>query len=97
LCERTFDIEQMLLAALARDSKRARCARRALILLRFHLAASSARFAESSMIRAHKLRRTDPARAAASGSKLASVIPGMVFASRTVGSPSSGKSTSTRE
>src|SRR6266404_716017 len=81
------NIEKMLLAPLARIGN-------ALVswahpfVLHFHFVAR--RFAESSMIRRHNSAYPMPAAAAASGRRLASVIPGIVFTSRTLGSPSSG-------
>src|SRR5262249_9090303 len=61
-----------------------------------HLRFISVRARESAIMRAQRSIYLIPAAAAASGSKLASVIPGMLFTSNTNGSPESESSTSTR-
>src|SRR5205085_6856946 len=91
-----FHIQQMLLFALARVGN-------ALIAGPFAGGTAQSHFAPSRRARDSSIMRRQsssyliPAAAAASGSKLASVIPGIVFTSKTLGSAFSGNSTSTRE
>src|SRR5216117_2476313 len=90
-----FHIQQMLLFALARVGNA--------LIARPFAGGTQSHFApfrrarDNSIMRRQSSSYLIPAAAAASGSKLASVIPGMVFTSKTLGSAFSGKSTSTRE
>src|SRR4029077_19965300 len=89
-------VQQMLLFAPARSVTALIARPFAAGTAHFHCAPFR-RARDNSIMRRQSSSYLIPAAAAASGSRLASVIPGIVFTSKTLGSAFSGKSTSTRE